>query len=40
MKAKWRLGLINALYSWRKTREEWKAECMNTPARKKFGIMV
>jgi len=35
----WDKSVAN-LYIWRKAREEWKPECMNTPPRKKFGIMV
>ena len=33
-------GPSKHVYIWRKAREEWKPECMNTPPRKKFGVMV
>ena len=32
-------GANKRVYIWRKVREEWKPECMNTPP-KKFGVMV
>jgi len=34
------IGANKRVYVWRKAREERKPECMNTPPRKKFGIMV
>ena len=39
-KSKVEIGANKRVYIWRKAREEWKPECMNTPPRKKFGVMV